>query len=41
MRLPLDENGGEVHLRSTRIVGGDEALVELTVTARVREEELS
>lgn len=40
IRLPLDENGGELHLCYTRIVGGDEALVELTVTARVREEDL-
>lgn len=40
IRLPLDENGGEIHLTYTRNVGGDEALVELTLTARVREEEL-
>ena len=40
IRLPLDENGGEIHLAYTRNVGGDEALVELTLTACVREEEL-
>ena len=39
IRLPLDENGGELHLLYTRNIGGDEALVELTALARLREEE--